>query len=373
MGEALALIGKAREAKAALQTKIGTGSGVDTSDPGINLGDPTAGLQAPGPAAAAPTEGQGFSVAMPGGSAPVDPLAPLPNATTSSAQQPVDNPYVPDTPKELSQGDDITVTGDSWRPHKESTLGKIADTLLLLRGRAPVFRQRTDDANIRDAMKGYDRDPAAAIHRVGMVDTDAALKLRDYMEKMDANKLLQEERIQSMREKGYDRLAAVAGAITDPKVKDKETAYGQLLPTLRGLADQYHLDGENMFPDKYDPDKIGSIRAGGFTAYQQEALANQDQTNQRLTDQNAENIELRKQGLQIEQSNSEETARHNRATEGAKPQPPQIKRVLDADGNVVGVTDGKRALINRNGQRIEYDVRAGWNNAVVIPPKSPKG
>lgn len=346
MGEALALVGKAREAKATLRGITGTGNNVDTSDPGVQLpAPPSMGMAASASGASPVAAPQGMAIALPSDT----------QASATAPTAPVDNPYVPDTPKDLNQGEDVTVTGDTFRPKHESTLGKIADTLLLLRGRAPVFRQRTDAANMSEAMKGYDSDPDAAIRRVNLVDPDAALKLRQAKQVMDANKTLEDERVQAMREKGFDRLGAMAGAITSSR--NPEKAYGDMLPTLRNYAGMYHLDGDSMFPDKYDPDTIGRIRQGGLTTYQQEALANQDNTNQRLTDQNAASLGQSQARIGIDLMNANENIRHDKVMEGAaagKAANSSIRAVTTKFGPGQMSSDGNRLVVYQGGKTFRF-------------------
>jgi hypothetical protein len=161
---------------------------------------------------------------------------------------------------------------------------------------------------------------------------------------MDANNMLQEERVQAMREKGLERLGAFAGAIQS--AKDPSGAYTQMLPTLRSYADQYHLDGKSMFPDSYDSDNLNGIKNGSMSAAQQAALANQSQTNARIT--------------ASQDRTATETERHNKAMEAlsqgrlnvaedkAAKGKPSIKNVFNQDtGASVGTIspDGRVATL----------------------------
>ena len=325
----------------------------DTSDPGVSL-PPLPSLAMALDPINQSIGGQGFAMADPGiqlapQQAPSSqPVFSAPQNTTA----PVDNPYVEDTPKELAgnKGEDVTVTGDDFIPKKESTIARIAD--IFLHG---IFERRTNNANLIEAMKGYDRDPESAIRRVNKFDPGAAQRLRESNERMEANRILQEERIQALREKGFDRLSGMVGAITNSKKPDE--AYTQVLPTLRAYANQYHLDGDNMFPDKYDPGKVGAIRQGGLTAYQQEALKNQDETQARL-DKNMEvdnaetkryhdaQLELTKERLGIAQQNANKKSGTARSIFSA-----------DRGGEAVGTLspDGKlAALRGSDGQWYAY-------------------
>lgn len=340
MGEVLGLVKQARTAKSALQNSLGVRGGEDNYDPGVNLPPPpnlSIAASAQDPGQISQPQPQGMAIAMPDMSQDTSSGMSMTTPTPQSA--PVDNPYVPDTPKELAGGDenpDITVTGDRFQPKGESVLGKIADTLLLLRGRQPVFRQRTDAANLREAMKGYDRDPDAAIRRVNLVDADAAQKLRESRERMEANRQLAQERRLAIQEKGFDRLSSMTGAISN--AKDPAKAYTQLLPTLRKYATQYSLDGNSMFPDTYDPQAVGAIRQGGLSAYQQEALSNQDNNAAETKRYHDAQIELAKGRLSLSEQRAEQSGQK---TGG-------IKRVLNPrTGQAVGTlsSDGRFAAL----------------------------
>ncbi len=381
MGEVLKAVGAVRD----LKQSIGS-NGADRSDPGVSLAPPpdfSSIAQDPIAASIGAPQPQGFSLlsqAMPTQQADTAQAAPAPDA------KPVDNPYVDDTPKELADDEPITVTGDRFQPKHESLLGKIADTLLILRGRQPVFRQRTDAANMREAMKNYSADPEAAARRVNLIDADAAQKLRESTQRMQNNELIQASNLGTLQDKGFDRLASLSGAIQSSK--DPAANYQRMLPTLRAVAGQYKLDDTVQFPDQYDANTLGNIKKGGLTVYQQEALQNQDETNKRITDNADRNYKetVRYHNIQRELATgrlavSQQNADRPRGKAANAP-----KNLFWEDGRTAGTlsADGRRAaLVGPDGKwyafrlRVPGDVstrvRAPAEDAMLQAAMTPKG
>lgn len=267
-----------------LRNTAGNPSG-NSGDPGVNLA-PMSSAQAPN---------------VSGATAPgVDPLAPLPDASPEQGQAmgpmassllgqsqappapapQVDNPYAPDTPKELT-GQPIEVVGDDWKPKKEDLLGKIADTILLLRGRRPVFRDKVDSHNMESALQGFQKDPETAIARVRQVDPEKAWQMNEDLSRVKANQALETQRMIDTRNKAGDIMGSMVNAITDSK--NPEEIYAQKLPTIRKFAEYYGYD-PSLLPDTYDKDTMNFIRQKGFSAYEQERLKDFDQTEARQAD-----------------------------------------------------------------------------------------
>lgn len=194
----------------------------------------------------------------------------LPQGTIEENPQPVDNPYAPDTAKE------IVVQGDDWKPKHESFLGQIGDFLLMRRGMQPVFRQRTDEANLKSAMQGFQKDPETAISRVRQVDPELAAKLQEQQSRVNANNALTQQREAARMQQGSNVLGSMLGSIT--KSKDPAAIYSKTLPTMRAYAEAMHFPSD-MLPDTYDPDIVGTLQNGGLSVYQQQRL---DQYNRGL-------------------------------------------------------------------------------------------
>lgn len=182
----------------------------------------------------------------------------------NSPYTPFDNPVVEEEPT----GDDVTVEGDPWQPKKQDVLSIIGDFLLMRRGMQPLFRQRLEERNLREAMKGYDRDPEGAIRRVNQVDADAAAKLRSRLyEDRYRQEQAREKRFQADQE-----LDQTVSSMLDPLLKRKPEEAAQMYPKFRDImARRIEMRGgdPSALPEQWDPDEMEVVRSMGYTPYQQ--------------------------------------------------------------------------------------------------------
>lgn len=319
MGEVLSALKAVKAAKAAT---VGS-NGADTSDPGAQLmSDPLGGAPAVQPSPLSTLypnmpdfSGQGNQQAQGG-----QPAMDAPQISNQSAPQvqapqaPADNPYDGNnysTPQEIgasigrgSDDDNVTVTGDAWKPKKESGLGRIMDTLLELRGRKPVFKDRTDDANLQSASEnaqgdekpGFDQQKL--ISRVRKFNPELAnqlqdklttsTRLQDNLDRQNAVFDLKKEEI--VRDRAASMMSAVKPTDTEgmAKMRERVIAY----------AKNKGYDFEQELPKDMTGFDYDSFRLGQIKMKDQEKLGQGD----RRLDQRDTTI-----------SNQD---RHNRAMEG---------------------------------------------------------
>lgn len=348
MGEILAAVGAFEQAKSAYDRASGP---MPEAAP---LHDASS-IMAGGPSAPDMSSG-GFATAQPEQTqapvvqAPMMPAEQAPTVTPEpTAPQPVDNPYAADTAKEIANGlgtsdapQDVTVKGDSWQPKHESVLGVIGDFLMMRRGMQPIFRQRTDEANLKSAMQGFQRDPETAISRVRKVDPEMAYKMQQQLQVTNTNKALEDTRIADLREKGLTRIGGMLGAIQQSK--NPEAVYKQTLPTMRRWIDSYHLD-PSILSDNYDSEAVNAIRMGSIDPYRQESLANSNASREDLNNYRQESL----QSLNQHRENTEaETQRHNlRLEEKSEKGKPTTRNVFGDNNRFVGTVsaDGRKAAL----------------------------
>lgn len=278
------------------------------------------------------------------------PQTPMVAPQQAAPQQPIDNPYAQDTAKEIgnslgsNSGEDVTVTGDTFKPKKESVLGVIGDFLLMRRGMQPIFRQRTEEANMKEALKGFQRDPASAISRVRQIDPELAFKMQQQLQASNANNALEQERRIEIQDKGVQRIGGMLGAVQNSK--DPAAIYAKTLPTMRRWAETYGIDPSSL-PDTYDADAVNGFRSGAISPYQQESLSQRDQARQDLNTYRQSSLN----DLNEHRQNTEaETNRHNLVIE-AKPSgsaaKPVARNVFGEGGRFAGKIspDGRSAAL----------------------------
>jgi len=291
----------------------------------------------------------------------------------SDVQQPYDNPYVSDTPKELAQNDrPIEVTGDDWKPKKESILGQIGDFMLMRRGMQPVFRQRTDQANLESAMQGFQKDPETAISRVRKIDPEMAMRLQEQQSRVQANQELAKQRLMARQEAGGKLMGGVLSSL--PKDDTAPAVYQKILPKLRGMADYYGYPSD-LFSDKYDKDEINAMVSQGITPYQAQRLGQQERSTQseinyrgeRLKDFDAQNAETRRYHQSMEGISQQ---RVDQAAANAAKTPDKSVSTLQTKYGPMEVVGGKKGRLVGPDGNVHYYLNV---NGTWVPVKSVKG
>jgi hypothetical protein len=317
--------------------------------------------------------GGGYAPGSDFGGSAAAPQAPMASEAlvqqTSEVPPVMDNPYTNydnNTPEAIAQGlgsqeeeQPINVTG--WNPHKESTLGQIADFLLMRRGMKPIFKEKNEARNEQEAMEGFTKDPEQAISRMQKVDPDKAWKMQQQYQTM---KRLE----QASDEQALDRVGAILGS-----AKEDGSNYDKVLDTATRYAKYRGLDPDKLgLPQTYDADAISSWRMGAFPVKNQEALKEvrrYHDTTAGISQQRVDNQREYQQSRLNQYSGSyAEQRRHNQAVEG------EVKRnniaketkggnqsqaLRDAEGNTVGFVnpDGKTATLTApGGARYKFNI-----------------
>lgn len=310
--KAAATIGQIAKAKQAYD-------GFRGGDPGApQLSDPSALLppqqQAPDMSSGGLQQGQAVAQNQPTPTPMQDALLGNPQQPTTQlaqndVQAPTDNPYVADTPRELGGGP-VDVVGDQWSPKKENLLGQIGDAILLMKGMKPIFRDRTDVANMESAMQGFQQDPERAIRRMRQVDPATAWKMQEDYTRMQANQELANQRAEARREQGGQMMGGILSSI--PNDKTAPDVYGRVLPTLQKMATYYGYD-PSLLPDKYDPDQINAMVHQGMNAYQAQRLGQYNKAEQDLTNYRGKRLGQMQQAV-------DQTGQHYQVEEGIQQQ-----------------------------------------------------
>jgi hypothetical protein len=206
-----------------------------------------------------------------------DPLAALPPAIQQAPVRPPETPqFAPPAqgapamqPPPIDNTQDINVTGDAWKPKKETTLGHIYD---FLDGK-PTYEKKTDDENLKSAMQGFDENPIRTIRRVAKVNPTLAWNM--YNQYHD-NKI-QDDIAKSRTDD--ETLARASGLLA--------TATPQTYPIIQQRLNKYFeakgFDPGIPLPDTYDPDAIQGWREGTLKGREQlnyESM-NKDRTERR--------------------------------------------------------------------------------------------
>lgn len=230
-----------------------------------------------------------------------DPLAPLPEAPSASEdKEPFDNPYTP------TDDQDIVVEGDPWKPKGPGVLGDIMDTLLMLKGKPPVFRIKK---NMPEILQGFAAGGEArneAISRMRQVHGQTAWEMARQDAQMDAADALAAERQQAMKIEAAKYTGSIIHAFAD-----NPEGYERVLPTARGLVERIGGDPE-LLPDTYDKDRIELAIGSALTPYNRERLEDFDKAERRQAGHQA----AQRQSLdQHREATREETQRANQADE----------------------------------------------------------
>lgn len=363
MGE----IGAALKAvKGAQATAHAAGFGsADTSDPGAQLmSDPLGSIYPQMP----DFSGQGMNQAQGG----------MPQTTAPQMSQeapqiappqaaPIDNPYDGQNysnPREIagsigqgSNDENITVTGDAWKPKKESGVGRLMDTLLELRGRRPVFKDRTDDANLQSAMDGAQGDSKPGFDQEKLISRVRKFN-PDLADKME-NQFVVQQRLQGNLDRSnevFDMkkrelvLDRTASAMQTPGLDKDPVAYQKMRDRMIAYGNKYKEDVSNDIPEQWDPDIANIVRYGRIGVKDQTKL---EQGDRKLT-QGDRRLDQRDTSI----GNQD---RHNQAMEGTSQQNADTasrnanKRPDKGESRFVDTKNGRMVIRGNQGVIISPD------------------
>lgn len=301
--------GKAANNKSGLEQILATGANTMPA-PAPQLAPAASLLVQPGAAtpdipAPMPMQGTGQMAADSsiGGNAVMDLLG----LSRPTEEAPPDNPYT----KMDDPAQPIEVQGDSWQPEKVDLLRRIADAVLVAKGRDPIAAPRIKEQNMAAAMQGFQSDPEQAIRRAAQVDQEGAAKMWEAYSRVRQNDA-QTEQAQAKTYK--DSSDTITGMLSGLPVDEKEAAiiYDQFRPLMGRMWDA--AGGKSEFlPEKFDPQAIRLISRMGLSAYQDLQAREAERHNQAteaLTAGNYESLAEDRTGRRAE------TTRHNTAVEG---------------------------------------------------------
>ena len=198
---------------------------------------------------------------MPQG-APQVPQAPPPMQQALTSPSPANGP--PGMPQAPQQPDDITVTGDSWKPPAHQTLlGGIADYLV---GNTH-FKDQAKLANMKSAMSGFDANNTdsiqTAISRVEKVDPAMSWNMYNTWQDNTRADRGQSRADLELKQQNYDKVGAQVGALVGASNSnnwDKTVAFA------KNIAKAKDIDYDSLgIPSKFDQDYVSLAQSGQVT------------------------------------------------------------------------------------------------------------
>lgn len=281
-----------------------------------------------------------------GAQAPVFPVARAPEPSQSPMASALTAPG-------QGQGEDVTVTGDTWKPtHHATLLGGIADFLT----GSNRFHDQADKANLSDAMKGLTRDPEEVIRHIAQVDPKSAVALwnmwkdntRADGEQGRRNRIYDDKNLENTR-------AIIARSLSGTD----EKSFGPMTQRMKTYAQGRGVNWDELgMPDTYDPDQLGAIARGEIPVAKRAALDETTDHHLVTEEQGATGLNLR--GKAIDNTQSYRNARlgqiehHNAVTEGqgqAKIDAKKTRVLNTPQGPGTVSSDGNKLMVIVNGEQ----------------------
>lgn len=196
-------------------------------------------------------------------------------------------------------GDPVVIQGDNWHPSSPGWLGKALDTLLMMKGRQPVFQQRKAMHDLNSVMPDFNSDPEQTIKRVAQIPgmADDAFRMRQQyendQEKNESRNLRDAQKMDIV----WNRIGAMAGSAT-------EKNYDFTKKLMRDYITRWRLNPDDFdIPETYDRDKLDALSDGAISAKDQAAQALRSKQVDSLTE-----YRLRR----LEQFDTQEAGRNSR-------------------------------------------------------------
>lgn len=255
----------------------------------------------------------------------------------------------------MDAGEDVTVTGDGWKPRKQTILGALADGYLMSKGKQPMFSLMRDRRSFNEAMQGYQQDPKQSINRVLKIPgmEDEALKMLNQQTDNDRAATVAQLQKAKFEEGIRDRVAALMGAA-------KPDTWGSVAPIAKRVLERYGMDTSEI-PENYDEAAIQAFRYGAVPVDKQMDNARADEAldeRVRLAEEAEEGRNSRTVYSQEQQTNrtilgqDRQDARNvynnNRADQRKLITPP---KGMAAAGQGRGIT-GSGKFLEKDGQRV---------------------
>lgn len=379
MGEILAGLAQASSAVGAgVNSALGIPAGV-TFGNGAKPPEPQlSGAPLPPPTEAVPSTP---SEAIPQGgnmSMPLDQAMDAGAVGPSEAQPPQMTTAEPFDNNHTTYDDAEEIQGDTWKPKKATPLGQIADTLLMLRGRAPAFQNQKNKESLVEALQGWQKDPDQALGRLRKVAPEQvgayANSFADYKTEIARQKGVAAQTL----ERGGRILGGMFGAIL--KTEDDDEAakiYGDNLATLRRYGEAYGYTPD-MIPEKFDRKAIETVRGAGISVFQQERLGQYDQQIENKRNEVRTRLGQFQQRLEQQGANTQsmiehrtesrgETNRHNLESEGIAQQKARNASTPEALGPDNKPMSQKNALKSaKDGTRVFSEEKTSDGYAVRV-------
>lgn len=228
-----------------------------------------------------PHFGQGAQIAAAQAPSPVAPINPPQDPYYTASAAPMAAPQSPSPVGPAATDEqEITVSGDPWKPHKGTVLGAIADAIASYTDDGTPFADARDKRNLMEASEGMTSHPMDAIRRIAKVDPKKAWELLNQAQDntRQQGSLDRQNRMLDLQNENllFTRSAGMMRAATPTNwqaMREQALKFGQ----ARGM------DLSPYIPEQYDPDAVSYIAAGAIPPAKQVQL--------------------------------EETGRHNKATE----------------------------------------------------------
>jgi hypothetical protein len=289
----------------------------------------------------------------------------------------------PQPPAPHSADDVIAVTGDSWKPKKDTILGALADAISYYTDGTTPFKDERDKQNMISASKGLMNHPEEAIGRIAQIDPTAAWKYRSQVvdDTRQQKNLERQNRVYDGTNENivYNRVAGMMNAATPETwkaMREQAIKVGQ----LRGV------DVSSLIPEDYDENAARYIAYGAVPPAKQMQMNETSRYHDATTDYRNRNLQERStyhqgqlgldaQRNNIAAGNLSERSEHNDVTEQqgqeridktpAKPQQRAYdtkygRGLVSPDGMQMNIipdprVDQSKLHNTKNGPRLIYD------------------
>jgi hypothetical protein len=251
----------------------------------------------------------------------------------------------PGEPMPGGMGDDVAAVIKGFKPKKINFFQALGDQLLMHWGNKPVFQQRVNDKNMREAMEGFTSDPVQAVRRIAQVNPELAWTLLDKIQDNKRADSAQERLLGKDQDSVLKNAAGIMGvALRNPQNRSAAIQrYNQILRS-RGLED-------HILSDDVDDAVLESIYYGAMPPNQQE------QAEYRKT-----RLEQQDRGLDIRERNTD--SQIERREDQTRQSDERITIARDKAKGAGGV--GGRVYKDPNGSLVEFN-KDGNNMKVTSP------
>ena len=259
-----------------------------------------------------------------------------------------------------------TITGDTFKPQKETALQQIGDFFL-----GHPFERMIHNRNMTAALKGIQTEPERAISRLNQFDPEAGYTAYKDLQASKRADDTQQALIGTRQERMVGPLRASAGSILKLPEDKRADAWAAMAPQLTRTRDALGIPADVFpIPEQYDALQVQSMYDGGILPPAAERLKQGEekigQGAQRLTDTEAKNAVTEGQGAarigmtRERLTNSEHKPTAGNATKGIIVERSMTKDANGNSKNVVQKYDPGTVQFSPDRSRARKNVNGHW-------------